>query len=272
MTWYTWLEQGRPINVSGQVLDAVARTLRLDMAEHRHLYQLAEATPLRSWDQAIGVSVPVPAPVLVLMRSLNPLPAVLVNGRFDVITSNDTHQALFRSWHSGPCVHLNLLWCCVTEPLARRLIVDYDIEIAHMVARMRAEYAAHVGDPEWEEDIRRLLDINEEFARLWARHEVAEPAVIGRMLDIPPHGRLSFSVSELNVAASPGLRIQNRTIIEREDLARSVVRVKSRDPVRAADAASRASACVGIATAVVLGSTCGCFHSCACRCARWSRE
>src|SRR5215467_12971930 len=42
VTWYTWLEQGRPINASTQVLDAVARTLRLDHAEREHLYRLAD--------------------------------------------------------------------------------------------------------------------------------------------------------------------------------------------------------------------------------------
>src|SRR5579863_136895 len=48
VTWYTWLEQGRQINASTQVIDAVARTLRLDRAEREHLYRLAEATPLRT--------------------------------------------------------------------------------------------------------------------------------------------------------------------------------------------------------------------------------
>src|ERR1700733_4012950 len=49
VTWYTWLEQGRPINASTQVLDAVAQTLRLDQAGRWHLYRLAEAMPLRAW-------------------------------------------------------------------------------------------------------------------------------------------------------------------------------------------------------------------------------
>src|ERR1700678_47571 len=49
LTWYTWLEQGRPINASAQVLDAISRTLRLDAAGRWHLYRLAEATPLRTW-------------------------------------------------------------------------------------------------------------------------------------------------------------------------------------------------------------------------------
>src|SRR6202021_2584375 len=41
VTWYTWLEQGRPINASVQVLDAIARTLRLDATERGHLFRLA---------------------------------------------------------------------------------------------------------------------------------------------------------------------------------------------------------------------------------------
>src|SRR5262244_597804 len=49
VTWYTWLEQGRPINASVQVLDAIARTLRLDAVERAHLFRLADvpgaATP-----------------------------------------------------------------------------------------------------------------------------------------------------------------------------------------------------------------------------------
>src|ERR1700722_3382024 len=42
VTWYTWLEQGRPINASVQVLDAIATTLRLDPVERAHLFRLAD--------------------------------------------------------------------------------------------------------------------------------------------------------------------------------------------------------------------------------------
>src|SRR6266571_4882003 len=56
VTWYTWLEQGRRINASTQVLDAVARTLKLDQPEREHLYRLAEATPLRT--ECAGQAVP----------------------------------------------------------------------------------------------------------------------------------------------------------------------------------------------------------------------
>src|SRR5271170_905046 len=73
VTWYTWLEQGREINASMQVLDALARTLRLDRAEREHLYWLAEASPLRVGADRRAV----PAEVREIVDSLDPLPATL---------------------------------------------------------------------------------------------------------------------------------------------------------------------------------------------------
>src|ERR1700742_4364901 len=85
ITWYTWLEQGRPINASVQVLDAVARTLRLDQAEREHLYRLAEATPVRTSTGPGPASLP--SPVIDILDAVSPNPAVLVNGRFDILHS-----------------------------------------------------------------------------------------------------------------------------------------------------------------------------------------
>src|SRR5271168_2360932 len=45
-TWYTWLEQKRPIGVSSSVLDNLARVLRLDPAERMQLFQLALRQPV----------------------------------------------------------------------------------------------------------------------------------------------------------------------------------------------------------------------------------
>jgi len=203
VTWYTWLEQGRPINVSAQVLDAVARTLRLENAEREHLYQLTEATPVRSW----AGSVVVPDALRDVLRSLDPVPATLTNGRFDVIESNDAHVDLFRDWHSMPCIHRNLLWCGITEPSARDKFLNYDEEVPYLVARLRAAYGPHAGEPDWEEDIRRLAELSPEFAELWGRHEVAYPEVRTRRFLDPAAGPLTFSVTELEVAVVADLRM-----------------------------------------------------------------
>ena len=203
VTWYTWLEQGRQINASTQVLDAVARTLRLDRVEREHLYRLAEATPLRTECSRQAV----PDTIREIVDSLDPLPASLVNSRFDILLSNDASEELFWEWHSLPCVHKNTLWCCVTEPAARGKFPEYDGHIRYMVARLRSAYGRHIGDPDWEEDIRRLASLSREFAELWARHEVADSESRTLTYLHPRAGALKLAVSELDVPAMPEARI-----------------------------------------------------------------
>lgn len=202
ITWYTWLEQGRPINASWQVLDSIAQTLRMDATQRWHLYRLAEATPVRSSVDPIGV----PQAVLTMLHSMD-LPATLTNARLDVIAKNDAHIDLFRGWHTNPCVHYNILWCCLAEPAARARIANYDDVVRHLVARLRADYGQHVGDPDWEEDIRRLSEVSDEFARLWALHEVAAPEVRHRRFLMPDCEPMDFETTELAVSAVPGLRL-----------------------------------------------------------------
>jgi len=203
VTWYTWLEQGRQINASTQVLDAVASTLRLDQAEREHLYRLAEATPLRTECARMAV----PDTLREIVRSLDPLPASLLNGRHDILMSNAASEELFWEWHSMPCVHQNTLWCCITEPFARSRFPEYETHVRYLVARMRSAYSRHIGDPDWEEDIRRLASLSREFADLWARHEVADPEPRTLTYLHPRAGTLNLAVSELAVPAMPEARI-----------------------------------------------------------------
>jgi transcriptional regulator with XRE-family HTH domain len=216
VSWYTWLEQGRPINASWQVLDAVASCLQLDGAERWHLYRLAEAMPLRAWAKAAVV----PDAVHDVLRSLDPLPAVLTNSRFDIIETNDAHEEMFWNWHSLPCVHKNLLWCAVTEPRAREMFLNYDEEVPFMVARLRAAYAQHIGDPEWDEDIRRLAGLSQEFAELWARHEVAGPAPRTLRFRHPDAGAITLTRTELDVSATADLRISVYSPVDDETRSR----------------------------------------------------
>ncbi|HEX6521541.1 MAG TPA: helix-turn-helix transcriptional regulator [Streptosporangiaceae bacterium] len=204
VTWYTWLEQGREINASTQVLDAVARTLRMDQAEREHLYRLAEATPVLT-ETACGV---VPEAIEEIVRSLDPVPASLVNARFDILLMNEAAEDLFWEWHTLPCIHKNTLWCCVTEPTARGKMVEYDRHVRYLVARLRAAYSGHIGDAEWEEDIRRLSSLSREFADLWARHEVAKPEPRTLTYLHPVAGTLRLTITELDVPDLPEARVQ----------------------------------------------------------------
>jgi hypothetical protein len=99
------------------------------------------------------------------------------------------------------------LWCCITEPSARGKFVEYDNQVRYMVARLRAAYGRHIGDPDWEEDIRRLASMSREFAELWARHDVAESEPRTLTYLHPRARTLSLAVSELDVPDLPEARI-----------------------------------------------------------------
>ena len=202
VTWYTWLEQGRPINASGQVLDAVAATLRLNSIEREHLYRLAEATPVRPPRATVCANENVFAEIL---DALDPLPAVITNTRFDIVRTNAAFSDLFHDWHQLPCIHKNLLWCIVTEPNARQQLLNYDTELPYLVGRLRSAYGEHLGDPDWETDLERLQALSPEFAQLWSRHEVAACTPRPRHVIHPAAGELLFTVTEFALPAHPDL-------------------------------------------------------------------
>ncbi len=153
VTWYTWLEQGREINASTQVLDAVARTLRLDRAEREHLYRLAEATPLRTECRAARC----PAEVREIVALARP-----AAGHPDQRPVR--HPAVERgaprtcSGSGTRCRASTRTRCGAASPSRPPggKFPQYEQEVRYLVARLRAAYARHVGDPDWEEDIRRL--------------------------------------------------------------------------------------------------------------------
>lgn len=155
VTWYTWLEQGRPINASAQVLDAVARTLRLDPPEREHLYRLAEVAfepaPQRLTRQ-VGPEVQG------IIDALDPLLAVVYNSRYDILAANPAYLDLFIVPRTRRLGVPNALWSLLTVPEERCPVVHRDAELPVMVATLRSSYGRHVGEAAWEDYIRALSE------------------------------------------------------------------------------------------------------------------
>jgi transcriptional regulator with XRE-family HTH domain len=203
VTWYTWLEQGRPIHVSVEVLNAVARTLRLDDPEREHLYRLA-GMPAVPAPRENGT--PAPA-VREILAALDPMPACLLNARYDVLAENAAYQTLFWDWHTVPCNRHNILWCCLTEPAARQRFLNMDEQVPRVVATLRASFGHHLGEPAWTEFIRELSAASPEFVELWARHDVAKPDTSTKKFLHPRAGVLTMQSTSLAVAGMPEARI-----------------------------------------------------------------
>ncbi|MFG1705497.1 helix-turn-helix transcriptional regulator [Nonomuraea sp. M3C6] len=171
VTWYTWLEQGRPINASPQVLDAIARTLRLDSAERHHLYRLSGQAEVPI---AAGSGQVTPEMQQILDR-LGDLPACLSNSRYDALAWNAAYAALFPETVSAPEGERNSLWQVCVNPAPATALLNRDQELGRAVAVFRGAYSRHTDDPCWQDFVRRLSAESAEFARLWARQDVADP-------------------------------------------------------------------------------------------------
>jgi transcriptional regulator with XRE-family HTH domain len=216
VTWYTWLEQGRDIKASGQVLDAVARALRLDEAEREHLYQLADL-PLR----VTASPEPIVSDALIeVLRTLDPLPAILMNSRWDLLATNEAYRQIFRAWHARPCEMRNMIWCTFMEPEVRACYLNFEAEAPRSVAQLRAASVHHLGEPGWTDFISALIEGSPDFARMWARHDVARPGVRVKQFLDPRAGLLRMVTTSLAVTEMPECRVIIYTPADDETRAR----------------------------------------------------
>lgn len=168
VTWYTWLEQARDIQVSVQVLDSLARALRLDGTERAHLFQLAGAV-----DPSPAQSCPSVTPaVRALLEQLEPVPAAIQNDRYDIVAYNRTYGLLMCDLDAVPPEDRNCLVLSYTHPDWQSSIVNLQEAQRLMAARFRAAMAGHLGEPAWKMLLKRLRDQSPDFREAWDRHEV----------------------------------------------------------------------------------------------------
>ncbi|MFF2349069.1 helix-turn-helix transcriptional regulator [Kitasatospora sp. NPDC058115] len=217
VTWYTWLEQGRRINASAQVLAAVARVLLLDAAEREHLFRLAGVAERRPAD---------PDPVLdpstqLILDALVPLPAAVSNSRYDVLAWNSSYAALFATGRTRTTDgRFNSLWCTVTSPACCNPFLNRDEQLPQMVAVLRGAYGRHVGEPAWEEYVRSLLEASAEFRELWARQEVSSRSTSLKVFRHPGVGVMRLNATYLTIPGVPEAYVAVYTPDGPEDRAR----------------------------------------------------
>jgi hypothetical protein len=207
VTWYTWLEQGREINASEQVLESISRVLMLDAHERSHLFTLAGA-PLPSLQEACqGLPTEVPT----LLEKLHPFPAAVTNGRFDLLAYNRAYLALVGDLDALPFDERNTLWLMFTSPVLRLAILDWEEAVRRLVGQFRANMADHVAEPSWKCLLHRLEAVSPEFAELWQHHEIVAPENLIKRILHPELGLLRLSYTNLWLAQRMAVRMVTYT-------------------------------------------------------------
>ncbi|MEV6426461.1 helix-turn-helix transcriptional regulator [Nocardia sp. NPDC051463] len=201
VSWYTWLEQGRDIKVSTEVLDAIGRALRLTEPERAHLYVLAGLNPPRSGGTRDAVVTP---ELRALLDAWAPRPAVLRDRYWNLLAINDAaHRAL---GYDG--VDHNCLFTFFTNARHRAMHLHWESVAPDVVAAFRAEAARAPGDPEFDRVVNELTAVSPEFAELWARHDVAGPTQAVKAVHHPEVGDLIFDMLPLAVADHPDWHVE----------------------------------------------------------------
>ncbi|GAA3092139.1 helix-turn-helix transcriptional regulator [Streptosporangium carneum] len=200
VSWYTWLEQGRDITVSAEVLDAIARALRLSEPERVHLYLLAGLNPPPA-DGTPGTEVT--PEVRRLLDAWGRRPAVLRDRYWNVLAFNDTARAVF---DFDGTAH-NCLITFFTSPRYRAVHDVWISAASAVVAAYRADSAHFPDDPGFRRVVDDLSVASPEFAELWERHEVGVPVQAVNALRHPEAGELFFDATTLAVADHPDWRL-----------------------------------------------------------------
>nr|WP_098008868.1 helix-turn-helix transcriptional regulator [Streptomyces sp. sk226] len=198
VAYYTRLEQGNGRNVSAEVLDAIARALRLTDAEHAHLTHLARPArhkrkrrPARAQRVRTGL--------LYLLESMEGIPAYVTGARSDILAWNPMAAAVFGDWGALPPGERNWARLVFLSPAYRDLFVNWDSKASDMVSYLRLYAGCHPDDPELSALVGELSVKSEEFRRLWATHNVKEKGHGTKLVRHPLAGDLTLSYETLNL-------------------------------------------------------------------------
>lgn len=201
VAYYTRMEQGHGQNVSAEVLDAIARALRLDGTERAHLSRLAAPKPRKRRQSPRPQQV---RPELrTLLDAMEGVPAYLVGRRQDVIGWNRLAAAVFGDFGTLPAQERNLVRLVFLDPATAELYADWECRACEVVSNLRL-YAGRFPDDERLTALVGELSVkNEEFRRLWAAHTVANKTHGQKRLRHPLVGELELSFETLALPDDP---------------------------------------------------------------------
>ncbi|RKP56681.1 helix-turn-helix transcriptional regulator [Pararobbsia silviterrae] len=196
-TWYTWIEQGRPVSASPDALARIAVALRLTRAERAYLFELAA---LRDPSDPTPGASDAPS-ALITSVALFDAPAYVLDRQWTILAWNARANDLFVGLLGSGDDH-NLLRWMFTSEIARTLVVDWQARARRLVGEFRADSSRHLNDPPTRSLVENLLAASEDFAHFWRAQDVVEREGGVRDFLHPVHGALRFD----QITLKPALR------------------------------------------------------------------
>lgn len=194
-TWYTYLEQGRDVQASDQVLGALASALGLDPSEKDHLLRLAGHTRPQTLE-----ADPLAAEVAAVPGFLDPHPAFIIGATYDVLSYNEAAAELFPGLRKEKPSFARWVF---TDPESRHVLIDWELEARGLLARLRALAGQHPADERFTRLIDDLHEASQEVRSWWPLYDV-QPRHGGRKrLRHPGLGPLDYAYTAFHLAERP---------------------------------------------------------------------
>lgn len=197
VSWYTWLEQGRDISVSANVLERLCDVLHLDADEREYLFRLVHSRPAPLRSPAQEPEYAARPAVWHTLEALT-VPALAMTHRWDVIAWNKV-MLQFRDYSHLPAESRNLLKLLVTDPIHKQDPEVYEKRVARSAAVLRDEYSGAGEDPALTELVEELISSCSVFERYWYDSNPLARAEAEGVVNHPEMGGLMFH----NVAYLP---------------------------------------------------------------------
>ncbi|GAB3754216.1 helix-turn-helix transcriptional regulator [Zhihengliuella somnathii] len=206
--YYAKIERGNLASVSDGVLEAIAKALQLDDAEHEYLIELART--------AQGAAEPVRrrkpkkwTPRESLLRTLESItigPAFVRNGRMDILATNALGAAFYEEVLDGPG-RSNLARYQFLDKRARDFYPDWDAAADVVVAILRTEAARDPRDKELHDLIGELSTRSDEFRTRWGKHNVRRHGSGTKHFRHHLVGEITLNYEGMELTSEPGLSI-----------------------------------------------------------------
>ncbi|WP_063734484.1 helix-turn-helix transcriptional regulator [Streptomyces sp. RTd22] len=205
--YYVRLERGKETRPSPSVLDALARALRLDDAEHQHLRDLAARAARYAPEPPPPPSRTVRPHLKRLLETLRPSPAYVISRSMDLLAWNPGGLALYAGVDDWPVKQRNLARYLFLHPTARTLFPDWEEQVRGCVARLRALAGTAPDAPDLTQLVGELLLKSPDFAQLWERYDVVGRKRFQKTFHHPQVGILTLSSQGMQLEGTPGQRL-----------------------------------------------------------------